>query len=84
MLTPRQVVVVVSANHGNAMVHCGPPAKQQLLLLAHDAHYDVITKLNAYFGVFLVCNADKATRPRTFFIIVVLASNVTVASRPIP
>ena len=52
MLTPYQVVVV-SAAHG----------KQQLLL-AHDAHYDVITKLNAYFGVILVCNAEKATKPR--------------------
>ena len=63
MLTPCQVVVV-SADHGNAMVHCGPPAKQQLLLLAHDTNYDIITKLNAYFGVILVCNAEKATRPR--------------------
>ena len=63
MHTPYQVLVV-SANNGNAMVHCGPPAKQQLLLLAHDAHYDVITELNAYFGLILVYNAGKATRPR--------------------
>ena len=63
MHTPYQVLVV-SADHGNAMVHCGPPAKQQLLLLAHDAHYDVITELNGYFGVILVYNAGKPTRPR--------------------
>ena len=63
MHTPYQVLVV-SADHGNTMVHCGPPAKQQLLLLAHDAHYDVITELNGYFGVILVYNAGKATRPR--------------------
>ena len=63
MHTPYQVLVV-SADHGNAMVHCGPPAKQQLLFLAHNAHYDVISELNAYFGVILVYNAEKATRPR--------------------
>ena len=62
MHTPYQVLVV-SADHGNAMVHCGPPAKQQLLLLADDAHYDFITELNAYFGLILVYNAGKATRP---------------------
>ena len=48
-------VVVVSANHGSAIVHCGPPAPQQLILLAHQEHYDVITKLNAYFGVNYFC-----------------------------
>ena len=63
MHTPYQVLVV-SADHGNAMVHCGPPAKQQLLLLAHDAHYDVITELNGYFGVILVYNAGKAYKTK--------------------
>ena len=48
-------VIVVSADHGNAIVHCGPTALQQLILLAHQGHYDVITKLNAYFGVNYFC-----------------------------
>ena len=48
-------VIVVSADHGNAIVHCGPTALHQLILLAHQGHYDVITKLNAYFGVNYFC-----------------------------
>ena len=52
---PDYQLIVVSADHGNAIVHCGPTALHQLILLAHQGHYDVITKLNAYFGVNYFC-----------------------------
>ncbi|CAH3187380.1 unnamed protein product, partial [Porites lobata] len=52
---PEYQLIVVSADHGNAIVHCGPTALHQLILLAHQGHYDVITKLNAYFGVAYFC-----------------------------
>ena len=52
---PDYQVIVVSADHGNAIVHCGPTALHQLILLAHQGHYDVITKLNADFGLVYFC-----------------------------
>ncbi|CAH3127305.1 unnamed protein product [Porites lobata] len=52
---PDYQLIVVSADHGNAIVHCGPTALHPLILLAHQGHYDVITKLNAYFGVAYFC-----------------------------
>lgn len=48
VLAPYQVV---SDDQGNAIVHCGPASDQQLILLSNAGQYDVITKLNAYFGV---------------------------------
>ena len=46
---------MVSADQGNVIVHCGPASDQQLIPLSHAGHYDVITKLDAYFGVTYVC-----------------------------
>ena len=64
---PDYQIIVVSADHGNAIVHCGPTALHQLILLAHQGHYDVITKLNAYFGVNYFClRCRKGYKTRDF------------------
>ena len=41
--------VIVSAEHGHAIVHKGPPSDKQIMLLIHDGHFDVITKLPGFF-----------------------------------
>ena len=76
-------MIVVPADHGNTIVHCGSSAEQQLILLSHAGHYDVNTKLNAYFGVSFVYIVAKDKTAETFVIIDVPASNVTVANRSI-
>ena len=48
-------------------MHCGPTAQYQLILLAHQGHYDVITRLNAYFGVNYFClQCRKGYKTRDF------------------
>ena len=42
--------VVISAEHGHAIVHKGPPSEKQIMLLMHDGHFDVITKLPGFFN----------------------------------
>ncbi|CAH3156131.1 unnamed protein product [Pocillopora meandrina] len=41
--------VVVSAEHGHAIVHKGPQSNKQIVLLMHDGNFDVITKLPGFF-----------------------------------
>ncbi|RMX55518.1 hypothetical protein pdam_00022899 [Pocillopora damicornis] len=41
--------VVVSAEHGHAIVHKRPQSNKQIVLLMHDRHFDVLTKLPGFF-----------------------------------
>ena len=41
--------VIVSAEHGHAIVHKWPQSNKQIVLLMHDRHFDVITKLPGFF-----------------------------------
>ena len=53
--------VVVSAEHGHAIVHKGPNSDKQIVLLMHDGHFDVITKLPGFFNSNYFClRCDKA------------------------
>ena len=54
--------VVVSAEHGHAIVHKGPKSEKQIVLLMHDGHFDVITKLPGFF-ILNICvfNVRKPT-----------------------
>ena len=42
--------MVISAKHGHAIVHQGPDGDKELVLLMHDGHFDVITKLPGFFN----------------------------------
>jgi len=48
-------IVVVSAEHGNAIVYKGPEREKKLILLSHDGHYEVITTLSGFFGKVYFC-----------------------------
>lgn len=53
--------VVVSAEHGHAIVHKGPESNKQIILLMHDGHFDVITKLPGFFNSNYFClRCEKA------------------------
>ena len=53
--------VVISAEHGHAIVHKGPPSEKQIMLLMHDGHFDVITKLPGFFNSSYFCHeCEKA------------------------
>ena len=55
--------VIVSAEHGHAIVHKGPPSDKQIMLLIHDGHFDVITKLPGFFYSNYYClQCEKAYR----------------------
>lgn len=55
--------VVVSAEHGHAIVHKGPQSTEQIVLLMHDGHFDVITKLPGFFNSNYFClQCEKAYR----------------------
>lgn len=47
--------VVVSAEHSHSIVHKGPPSDKQIVLLMHDGHFDVITKLPGFFDSVYFC-----------------------------
>ena len=48
-------LVVVSAEHGHAIVHKGPPCEKQIFLLMHDGHFDVITSMPGFFDKNYFC-----------------------------
>ena len=48
-------LVVVSAEHGHAIVHKGPPSEKQIFLLMHDGHFDVITSMPGFFNTVYFC-----------------------------
>ena len=48
-------IVIVSAEHGNAIVHKGPDREKQLILLSHDGHYEVITSLPGFLAKSYFC-----------------------------
>ena len=53
--------VVISAEDGHAIVHKGPPSEKQIMLLMHDGHFDVITKLPGFFNSSYFCHeCEKA------------------------
>ena len=53
--------VVVSAEHGHTIVHKGPQSDKQIVLLMHDEHFDVITKLPGFFNCVYFClQCEKA------------------------
>lgn len=53
--------VVISAEHGHAIVQKGPPSEKQIMLLMHDGHFDVITKLPGFFNLSYFCHeCEKA------------------------
>lgn len=55
--------VVISAEHGHAIVHKGPQSAKQIILLMHDGHFDVITKLPGFFNSYKLClQCEKAYR----------------------
>ena len=47
---PEYQIVVVSGNHGNAIIFKGEEREKQLILLLHNQHFDVITSFAGYFG----------------------------------
>lgn len=47
--------VVVSAEHGRAIIHKGSESTKQIILLMHDGHFDVITKLPGFFNSNYFC-----------------------------
>ena len=52
---------MISAEHGHAIVHKGPPSEKQIMLLMHDGHFDVITKLPGFFNSSYFCHeCEKA------------------------
>ena len=52
---------VVSVEHGHAIVHNGPQSTKQIVLLMHDGHFDVITKLPGFFNSNYFClRCEKA------------------------
>ena len=53
--------VILSAEHGHAVVHKGPPSEKQFMLFMHDGHFDVITKLPGFFDSSYFCL--KCERP---------------------
>ena len=53
--------VIVSAEHGHAIVQKGPQSTKQIILLMHDGHFDVITKLTGFFNSNYLCvQCEKA------------------------
>ena len=48
-------IIVISAEHGHAIVHQGPDSDKELILLMHDGHFDVITKLPGFFSQDYFC-----------------------------
>lgn len=53
--------VVISAEHGHAIVHKGPESTTQIILLMHNGHFDVITKLPGFFNSTYFClQCEKA------------------------
>ena len=48
-------IVILSAEHGNAIVHKGPERDKQLILLSHDHHYDVVSSLSGFFAKGYFC-----------------------------
>ena len=53
--------VVISAEHGHTIVHKGPQSDKQIVLLMHDEHFDVITKLPGFFNsVYFCLQCEKA------------------------
>ena len=55
IVLPDYQFVVVSAEHGWAIVHKGPEAPKKIMLLMHKGHFDVITKLPGFFGTSYFC-----------------------------
>lgn len=55
IVLPEYQFVVVSAEHAHAIVHKGPPSEKQIILLMHDGHFDVITKLPGFFDTSYFC-----------------------------
>ena len=59
--------VILSAEHGHAVVHKGPPSEKQFMLLMHDGHFDVITKLPGFFDSSYFClECEKAYSSETY------------------
>ena len=76
--------VVLSAEHGHTIVHKGPPSDKQIVLLMHDGHFDVITKLPGFFNsVFFVLNVKRPTRQKITNTMHVAKGDVTPAYNPI-
>ena len=48
-------IIVISAEHGHSIVYKGPERQKQLMLLMHDAHFDVITSLAGFFSKNYFC-----------------------------
>jgi len=55
IVLPDYQIVIVSAEHGRAIVHKGPDRDKQLILLSHNGHFDVITSLPAFLGRSYFC-----------------------------
>ena len=59
--------VVLSAEHGHTIVHKGPPSDKQIVLLMHDGHFDVITKLPGFFNsVYFCLECEKAYKTEDY------------------
>lgn len=53
--------VIVPAEHGHTIVHEGLPSEKQIMLLMDDGHFDIITKLPAFFNSSYLClKCEKA------------------------
>lgn len=59
--------VVVSAEHGHAIIHKGPASDKQIMLLMHDGHFDVITTLPGFFDTNYFClECEKAYKTEDY------------------
>lgn len=58
ILSEYQVIVIL-VEHGHNIIHQGPDSDIELVLLMHDGHFDVITKLSGFLHKNYFCKKCK-------------------------
>ena len=54
-ILPDHQIVIVSGQHGNAIIFQGPQRQKRLILYLNDEHYDVITSMTAFMNKSYFC-----------------------------